>query len=612
MAGLRQILSKLGGTAHDAVSRIGNPDFDELLRTAVGFLPALFTQVVPWFWRTREGHDESLIRVIIQNATEDPDGLAVEMGDEQLSWSELDRQTSRIAHVLASLGVQKGDVVALVGTNSPSYLAITFAISRVGAVAALVNHHLEGGPLAHALASSTAQVAIVESPLASRIAKRPELQGQLAHLVTYRTGELEERLAAAPAEPFERVTVDVSSDYVYIYTSGTTGLPKPCRVSHGRSLLAGMAFGHVLFEFEPGDKLYCVLPLYHSNAMLIATGACVMTRTPIALRESFSARSFWTDVRAYRATAMIYIGELCRYLLNTPEHEAERANTLRIAVGNGLRSEVWERFADRFGIPMIREFYSATEAPGILLNLTGKVGSIGLLPVRRFSNLKLARFDVESEELMRGPDGFCIECGPGEIGQLVIALRDKPLSALGDFKGYTDEGATEGKQLRDVFEPGDRYFLSGDLMRFDDCDFVYFVDRIGDTYRWKGENVSTEEVAEVLGAAPGVEGATVSSITVPGREGRAGLAGIVCAGAFDAAAFWQTAQELPAYAQPRFLRLLAKLETTGTFKVQKRRLRTEGVDPDEVFDPIYVRQDDGYVPLTTELYQAVTRGDLRL
>ncbi|RLB65992.1 MAG: long-chain-acyl-CoA synthetase [Deltaproteobacteria bacterium] len=612
MAGPRRFFAALGETLRDVIVRLGNPDHQELLRIGIGLVPAAMTQVLPWFWRTREGHDESLMRIVLQNAADDPDGLAVEMGHEQLSWSELDRQTSAIAHVLASLGVQPGDVVALVGLNSPRYLATTLAITRVGAVAALINHHLEGGPLAHAVRTSAARVAIVEASLAPRIATRPELEGQLDHLVTYRTGELEDRLDRAPTDPFPRVPTDVSSDFVYIYTSGTTGLPKPCRVSHGRTLLAAMAFGHVLFEFQPGDKLYSVLPLYHSNAMLIAAGSCIMTRTPIALRESFSATAFWTDVRAYRATAMIYIGELCRYLVNTDVHEAERENTLRIAVGNGLRADVWEPFAERFGIPKIREFYSATEAPGILMNLTGKVGSIGFLPGRRLSSLKLARYDVDAGELLRGADGYCIECGPDEVGQLMIALRDKPLSALGDFKGYTDASATESKQAHSVFEADDRYFMSGDLMRFDDDDFVYFVDRIGDTYRWKGENVSTEEVAEVLGTAPGVQAATVASIHVPGREGQAGLAGIVCGGAFDADAFWQAAQELPSYAQPRFLRLVDKLETTGTLKIQKHQLRAQGVDPSQVTDPLYLRTNDGYVPLTAELYGAVTTGAMRL
>jgi fatty-acyl-CoA synthase len=232
--------------------------------------------------------------------------------------------------------------------------------------------------------------------------------------------------------------------------------------------------------------------------------------------------------------------------------------------------------------------------------------------MRRLSALRLARYDVARDELLRDERGFCIECGPGEEGELVIKLEDKPRSALGEFRGYTDEQATQKKMIRDVFEPGDRYFRSGDLMRFDDKDYFYFVDRIGDTYRWKGENVSTAEVAELLSLAPGVLEATVSGVHVPGMEGQAGLAAVVCQGQFDAQGFWQAAQELPAYAQPRFVRVLDQMHTTGTFKIQKTQLRLDGVDPTKLSDPLYVRSDDGYLRLTPELWNDVTEGRVRL
>jgi fatty-acyl-CoA synthase len=337
-----------------------------------------------------------------------------------------------------------------------------------------------------------------------------------------------------------------------------------------------------------------------------------MTRTPMAMRESFSAKNFFPDVQRYRATAMIYIGELCRYLLNMEPSEAERNNPLRVAVGNGLRADVWEPFQKRFQIDEIREFYSATEAPGVIFNLTGKVGSLGHVPFRRLGRLKLARYDIAQDELVRGPDGMCVECEPGEDGELLIKLEAKPRSALGEFRGYTDPEATKKKILENVFEKGDRYFRSGDLMRFDDNDYFYFVDRIGDTYRWKGENVSTAEVAEVLSAAAGVREATVSGVHVPGMEGQAGLAAVVCEGDFDPGGFWRAAQELPSYAQPRFVRVLPSLQTTGTFKIQKTKLRQDGVDPTRLGDAVYLRQDGGYVPLTPDLWKDVVEGRARL
>ena len=367
-----------------------------------------------------------------------------------------------------------------------------------------------------------------------------------------------------------------------------------------------------MFRFQPGDKLYSVLPLYHSSALLLGFSSCVMTRTPIALRDTFSASAFWSDARRYQATAMLYIGELARYLLNTPPNEAERHNPIRVAVGNGMRSDVWVPFSKRFAIPQIREFYGATEAPGAIMNLSGKVGSVGHVPLRRLSAFKLARYDVEQDDFARDERGFCIECEPDEVGHLLIRLRDEPRSALGEFRGYTDEQATTKKIMTDVFETGDRYFLSGDLLRFDRNDFFYFVDRIGDTYRWKGENVSTAEVAEVLGRAPGVLGATVTGVRVPGHEGQAGLCAVVCDGELDLDGFWDTAQELPSYAQPRFVRVMRKLSTTGTFKIQKTALRKEGTDPSRVDDALFLRQDDGYVALTPERWADVIENRARL
>lgn len=607
-----EVFEALAGTAGDCLRRAGDEEWRVAVRGEFGVLPSAVVRTLPWLVRAREDHDESLVKIALKNAEALPGGLALQMDDTELTWSELAALTSRVAHVLTGLGVRTGDTVALIGKNSPLYLAVTLGISRVGATAALINYHLEGAPLSHAVSTSGARVALVEPEFAAALRERRDLSGRLEHVLTFHPGELEERMDAAPARPFQRVRVPASSDFVYIYTSGTTGLPKPCRVTHARALLAGAGFGPLVFSFRPGDKLYCVLPLYHSSALLIGVGSCFVTRTPLCLRDGFSVKAFWRDVQRYRATAILYIGELCRYLVNSPSCEEEKDNPLRIAVGNGLRADVWGEFSRRFGISDIREFYSATEAPGAILNLTNKVGSVGHVPLRRLSPLKLARYDVERDALLRGSDGLCIECGPDEVGELVIRLPDKPLSALGEFRGYTDVEATEKKILRDVFKHGDRFFRSGDLMRFDRNDYFYFVDRIGDTYRWKGENVSTAEVAEVISASPGVRVATVSSVRVPGTEGQAGLAAVVCDGPFDAAAFWTAVQELPGYAQPRFVRVLSELDTTGTFKIQKTRLRKDGVDPGALSDPIYLRRDDGYVPLTAELWNKVTRGELRL
>lgn len=612
-----QTLRALGATARDVVSRTGDPEWHELVKTALKIAPRASVEALPWLLRAREGAEVTWMTIVRRHAKKDPRGLALEMGDERLGWHDVDERVSRVAHVLTELDIGRGDVIGVVGKNSPSYLVILLAAASVGATAALVNWHLEGSPLDHAIVSSGAKLVFAEPGFAQTLKGRAAIVDQVDTIIVYGRdepddGDLEPRMAAVSGRRFPLAPVDATEDFVYIYTSGTTGLPKPCRVSHARAIVAGAGFGALMFRFQPGDKLYSVLPLYHSSALLIGAGSAIMTRTPMAMRDSFSVSAFWPDVARYQATAMLYIGELCRYLLNSPETEAERHNSVRVAVGNGMRADVWEPFSRRFGIPQIREFYSATEAPGAIFNLTGKVGSVGHVPFRRLSALELARYDVERDELVRDERGLCIRCEPGEVGQLLIRLQDEPRSALSEFRGYTDAEATNDKILEGVFEPGDRYFLSGDLLRFDDNDYFYFVDRIGDTYRWKGENVSTEEVAEVISRAPGVLSATVTGVHVAGNEGQAGLAALVCEGAIDLEGFWETAQELPAYAQPRFLRMMSELRTTGTFKIQKTKLRADGVDPSEIDDPLYLRTEDGYRPLTAELWADVTAQRIRL
>jgi len=331
----------------------------------------------------------------------------------------------------------------------------------------------------------------------------------------------------------------------------------------------------------------------------------------MAIRDGFSASAFWSDVRRYRATAILYIGELCRYLVLSDPSPEERDHDVRIAVGNGLRPDVWPRFQERFGIETIREFYAATEAPGFIVNLTGRVGSVGHVPLRRSGWMRLVKYDVDEDTHPRDAEGFLQDVGVDEPGELLVRLPDLPLTAASEFRGYTDEAASQKKILEDVFRPGDRYYRTGDLLRRDRDDYFYFVDRIGDTYRWKGENVSTAEVADVLATAPGVDEATVVGVKVPGMEGQAGLAALVT-DAFDPEAFAAAAKELPAYAQPRFVRILKALDTTGTFKIQKGKLRSDGVDPADIDDALYVRAGGGYVPLTPERWSEIRDGTLRL
>ncbi len=593
-----------------ALAQRDNPYWGEL-RAELQLLPELLRGGVPLYLKTLLLGNPTLLTLVQRNATAQPNGLALQLDDQRLTWGELDRLTSRVAHVLAAAGVRAGEVVALLGHNSPQYLALVLGVTRLGATTALINYNLRGAPLTHALKVSRARVMLVETTLAEFLPD-PAIPDTVVLRYGTPNSELETRLSRTSATAYSPARVDRDDDFVYIYTSGTTGLPKPCRVSHARTVAAATILGQVLFDFQPGDKLYSPLPLYHSSALLVGVAAAIAHRTPTALRASFSASAFLPDVRRYDATAMLYIGEMCRYLLATPPSPADRQHRLRIAVGNGLRPEIWARFRDRFNIPKLHEFYSATEAPGILVNLTGVAGSVGRLPLDGLGMYRLARFDTDREELCRDAQGFCIPPADNEPGELLIRIIDSRLLSGLAYRGYTDPQATSAKVVTQAFARGDRYFRTGDLLRRDALGFFSFVDRIGDTFRCKGENVSTSEVASVLGRAPGIAEVAVLGVQLAGQDGQYGLAAVVTTGDFVGDAFFRTAQELPSYAQPRFVRVLPELVTTSTHKHMKAQLKREGVDPRHVPEPLFVRTDITYVPLTAALYDDIIQGNVRL
>jgi fatty-acyl-CoA synthase len=267
----------------------------------------------------------------------------------------------------------------------------------------------------------------------------------------------------------------------------------------------------------------------------------------------------------------------------------------------------------RFRIPRILEFYGATEGNVSMFNFDGRLGAIGRVPgyLRGNFNIRLIRFDVETEEPIRGSDGLCVECRPGEIGECVGAIGS---AARDSYAGYADKAASEKKILRDVFKKGDAFFATGDLMRQDRDGYFYFVDRIGATFRWKGENVSTSEVAETLAAVKGVKEVIVYGVQVENLDGRAGMAGLVVGPDFDLAELHTRVEaDLASYARPQFVRLLPEIDTTGTFKYRKLDLVAEGFNPTEVKGAVYyLHPTKGYVKLTRPTYSKIVSGEMRL
>ncbi|MFK8004427.1 MAG: AMP-binding protein [Polyangiales bacterium] len=603
-------LESLRGASQDVLHALRSGDarapYLDLLRHTPGF-----ARLLPALARTLAG--QTLVHAAAGQARKRPNALALWMDDERWTWGDLERVVSGLAHVLDDEGIERGHVVALIAKNSPAYLAMVLALGRVGATAALVNPALTQGstapttsvsPLEHAVRAASAVRIVAAEPLSLLQASESLLLDDLLARA---------RAVTRPTYPLRRVRQD--EDFVYIYTSGTTGLPKPCRVGHSRATMAGAAAAQLGYRFEPrnDELLYCVLPLFHANALLLGAGASIMSGTPMAIRDGFSARHFWPDVQRYRATAFNYIGELGRYIAES-EYEPSGPHTLRVAFGNGLRPAAWATLKERFGIAAIREFYAATESPGGLINFSERPGSIGHLPLRQIGWLRLARYDVESGELVRDERGFLIECDEGEAGELLVRMSSARGGLIGDatkFRGYTDENATRAKVLENCFRQGDRYFRSGDLLRYDENDFFYFVDRLGDTYRWKGENVSTQEVTNLF-TSPALKSIAVVGVEVPGQEGRAGLAAIIPAIEVSACVETMASIECPAAARPRFLRIVAATDATPTHKTKTALLRKEGADPSRVLDPLYYFDGQSYRPLNALAWAQICAGEIRI
>jgi fatty-acyl-CoA synthase len=354
--------------------------------------------------------------------------------------------------------------------------------------------------------------------------------------------------------------------------------------------------------------------MYHSVGGIVAIGAVLVHGGSVLIREKFSARQFWDDVTGFDCTLFQYIGELCRYLVQAPPHPREREHRLRLACGNGLRPDVWNAFKDRFRIPQILEFYAATEGNFSLYNAEGEPGAIGRIPpflARRLPTALIA-YDVDKGEAVRDADGFCIRCTANQVGEAIGRIAS---SGGGHFEGYTNERDSKKKVLRDVFEPGDAWFRTGDLMRRDERGFFYFVDRIGDTFRWKGENVATSEVSQALTECPGVVEANVYGVSVPHTDGRAGMAALVVDAGLDLAQLRaRLAERLPDYARPLFLRILPAMEVTATFKHKKSDLARAGYDPSATEDAIYFNDaaSGGFMRLDQALFRRIQDGKLRI
>jgi fatty-acyl-CoA synthase len=544
------------------------------------------------------------------------DAAALLSARENFSFRELAERANRYARWALAHRLEKGDAVCLALDNRADYVAIWLGLTRVGVVVALLNTNLPKASLALCVRAAKALHVIVGAEHHDACANAFSDAGLALAVHKHGEGMGVEGLSGARLTESEARDVTLDDRALYIYTSGTTGLPKAAIVTHRRVMNWCLWFAG-LANIGPDDRMYNCLPMYHSIGGVVAVWSVLLAGGSVVLRERFSASRFWDDVVARDCTLFQYIGELCRYLVNTPPCVAESRHRLRLCIGNGLRLDVWKRFEARFHIPRILEFYASTEGNFSLYNVEGEPGAIGRVPAflaHRFQTA-IVEFDIEREQAARDGDGRCIRRGVDEIGEAIARIKTRNGAAGANFEGYLNRAESERKILRDVFEPGDAWMRGGDLMKKDARGFYYFVDRIGDTFRWKGENVSTFEIARALSACPGVIDANVYGVSVAGHEGRAGMAALAVDASFDLAAFRRHVDEnLPAYARPIFLRLRERLEITESFKHKKQALAAQGFDPRKIDESLWFAEPgrDKYVRIDTVLHARIVAGEFRL
>ncbi|KAK6759522.1 hypothetical protein RB195_021231 [Necator americanus] len=602
--------------------------FNRIRKTARRDLKGLTLLIrVKLDFKRRLNANRPIHEIFLEQVRKHPQKLAcveVETG-RRVTYDELNRLMNKYANYFDSLGFKKGDVVALFMENSIDFFALWLGLSKVGIISAFINSNLKLEPLAYSITSGNCKCVITTPTL------KPTLDEAISRgLLSIDSNEIfvnegnvegvrklsEEIKSVSDKEPVNR-NVNFQDVLCYVYTSGTTGNPKPAVIKHFRYYFMAMGAGRS-FEITGNDVIYITMPMYHSAAGIMGIGSMIVFGTSAVIRKKFSASNFWKDCVKFNCTASQYIGEICRYLLAQKPCEEEKKHKVRLMWGNGLRAEIWNDFVSRFGIKRIGELYGSTEGNSNIVNLDNHVGSCGFFPIYPYIGalypIRIIKVDQETGELVRDANGLCIPCRPGELGEMVGVIRKKDL--LLKFEGYVNKGDTQKKIYRDVFRHGDQVFASGDILYWDKLGYLYFKDRRGDTFRWKGENVSTTEVEGILQPVMSVVDATVYGVEVGKNEGRAGMAAVVLADGVNVEDFLaEIAKRLMAnlanYAIPVFIRLCKEVDRTGTFKLKKIDLQKQGFDLKlSKGDPVYYWNSaiKGYSLLDAQMQKDIESG----
>ena len=558
---------------------------------------------------------------IERNAQKYPDNVAVLYEEIVYTYREFNQWTNRYANYLIAQGLKKGEVVAVMLENRPEMLMVMAALAKIGAVASLINTSQRGTVLSHSLTLVPTRSFIiggecltafeeVKADIGLRADQKIYCQPDLVTVdVPNEYVNLADEIREVNVDnPTSTKDVRLKDQFLYIFTSGTTGMPKAVIITHFHTTSSLNWWGHVVLDMKPEDVMYITLPLFHGNAFHIGWCSAIAGGSAVAIRRRFSVSGFWQDVQRFNATAFIYVGEVCRYLMNGPPSPSDDDNPVWKIAGNGLNIKIWKSFKKRFGIEKVYEHWGATEFNFGLINTLNLDCTVGTTK----GSFAIVKVDMETDEPVRDQNGFLQKVELGEAGLMLIELLN-PLT----FKGYTNQEATEKKLIKDAFKIGDTWVNTGDLLRDIGHRHAQFVDRRGDTFRWKGENVSTDEVAAVVAGFDKVLQAVVYGVSIPDTDGRAGMATLVfdCKpDRFDLAGLTQYLRKsLPVYAVPLFIRLTSELETTSTHKIRKNQLRDEGFDINAISDPIYVLLPGSseYIPLTADLHGEIIQGKNR-
>ena len=567
--------------------------------------------------KLKKNPNQSLGTRIEKQASDRPDKSALFFNKNSWTWKSVNAECNRRANLFKKLDLKNGDTVSIMMENSPEYLFLTGGINKVQGVNALINTHQRKRALIHAFNISTPEWIIVDGdclPYLLEIKKELPVKGDRIFVcgaeksTNHNFRELSKELERISVNNPSSTSKSNSREIAFnIFTSGTTGLPKAVTLSNFKFLRVSI-FGVTALQLDMDDTIYVPLPLYHGLGLNVGWGGAVWKGASVALRKRFSASGYWKDIKDYNATCTLYIGEIPRYLLNRPESEFVRDSPLRKMVGLGLKTDVWKRFSSRFNVPHIVEYFGSTEIGGFV-NVSGKPGMVGR---NIFPGVLIVKVDEGTKEILRDKHDRCILCKPGEIGIPLVMV-----TSGGDFTGYKNKEATEKKLIHDVFEEGDVYFNTGDFLKLHEDRWVSFVERSGDTFRWKGENVSTSEVESIITSFSNVQSSVVYGVEVPHSNGKAGMAAITLKDSrnFDLKHFSEFLNSsLPRYAIPVFVRFRQNLEVTGTFKLRKVTLKEEGYNPHKISDPLYLWDSNSKCleKLALDVYKAINSGNLRL